>query len=135
MESLSSETAAAWRERIEKQQAGGESIRRWCRANGCQEHSFYWWRSRLGLSPKPARTRRRKPRPAFAEVLIAERRGLKAKELVESTAAGAIEPIRLRLGGGRELVLPASMSDQRVASLVGLIEGRGSIIGGGCDSK
>jgi hypothetical protein len=43
--------------------------------------------------------------------------------------------MRLGLLGGRELVLPASMSDERVAALVGLIEGRGSIVGGGCDSK
>jgi hypothetical protein len=43
--------------------------------------------------------------------------------------------MRLRLLGGHELVLPVSMSDRRVAALVGLIEGCGSILGGGCDSK
>jgi hypothetical protein len=63
-------------------------------------------------------------------VLVAEPHGLKAKELVESTAAGIVEPMRLRLLGGRELVLPASMSDQRAAALICLIEGHGSIIGG-----
>jgi hypothetical protein len=35
-----------------------------------------------------------------------------------------IEPIRLRLCGGRELLLPVSMTDERVATLVHLIEGR-----------
>jgi hypothetical protein len=135
MESISSETAAAWRERIEKQRASGESIRSWCRANGCQEPSFYGWRSRLGLSPGPARLRRRKPRPVFAEVVIDEPHELEAAELVDLPAASAVEPIRLRLCCGRELILPASMSDQRVAALVCLIEGRGSNIGGGCDSR
>jgi hypothetical protein len=134
MESISSETAATWRERIEKQQASGDSIRSWCGANGCQEHSFYWWRLRLGLSPKPARLRRSKTRPAFAEVVIAEPGMQRAACLNESTVASIFEPIRLRLPGGRELVLPASMSDQRLATLIGLIEGRGSI-GGDRDSK
>jgi hypothetical protein len=135
MESLSSETAVLWRERIEKQQACGESIRAWCRVNGCHEHSFYGWRLRLGLSPRPARLRRRKPRPAFAEVVIDERCGSKAAELVEPPAASDVEPMRLGLLGGRELVLPASMSDERVAALICMIESRGSIVGGGCDSK
>jgi hypothetical protein len=130
MDSFSSETAAAWRERIKQQQAGTDSIRSWCRANGCQEHSFYWWRSRLGLSPRPGRLRRSKALPAFAEVVIAEP-GAAAAELIEPSEAIALEPMRLRLLGGRELVLPASMSDQRVAALVCLIEDRGSIVGGG----
>jgi len=42
----------------------------------------------------------------FAEVLVA--------------AAG--QPICLRLAGGRELLLPASMAIEQVAKLVGLIE-------------
>jgi hypothetical protein len=133
MELLSSETAAKWRERIKQQQAGADSIRSWCRASGCQEHSFYWWRSRLGLSPRPRRLRRSKALPAFAEVVISEP-GVQAAELIEPPAGSAFKPMRLRLLGGRELVLPASMSDQRVAALVGLIEGSGSI-GGGRDSK
>ncbi len=55
----------------------------------------------------------------------------------ESRCVGTsiVEPIRLRLLGGRELVLPASMSDQRLAVLISLIEGHMSSIGGGCDSK
>ena len=130
MEVESSETAAAWRERIEKQTGSGQSVRAWCLANGLHEHAFYWWRSRLGLSPRPARVRRRKQAPVFAEVVIDRPKasaaaGLQeARETSEPPAPGIVEPIRLQLLGGRELVLPLSMSDQRLAALIGLIEGR-----------
>src|SRR5579864_6613554 len=88
-------TADGWRERIALQQSSGESIRAWCRRNNHHEHAFYWWRSRLGLSPR-AVAKRRPNRAAnainFAEVVV-----------------NRAEAICLRLGGGRELLLPASM--------------------------
>jgi hypothetical protein len=98
-----------WRERIAAQRASGQSIRAWCRDNGCREHSFYFWRVRLDLSPAGAKRRRRSP--------------LKSIAFTELTALGpAVEPIRLRLARGRELLLPASMPLEQVAALVGSIE-------------
>ena len=128
MEKTVSATAEVWRERIVAQQAGGQSIRALCKENGWHEHAFYWWRSRLGLSPVSAIRRGRRPKmPAgFAEVVVD--RPLAVASRVEPLTASTVEPMRLRLLGGRELVLPASMSDQRVAALVGLIEGRSSIV-------
>jgi len=109
MEGTSNGTAEAWRQRITSQQASGQSIRSWCRDNGQHEHAFYWWRARLGLSPNAAAKRRPKHRPAktikFAEVVV-----------------NRVEPMCLRLGGGRELVLPASMDVEQVARLVRAIE-------------
>jgi hypothetical protein len=103
--------ADAWRRRIDDQRASGQSVRAWCKSNGSQECSFYWWRSRLGLSPKkrrPSKPVEAKPGPvAFAQVLVHP-----------STA----EPLRLRLPGERELILPASMSFEQVAKLVHAIE-------------
>ena len=58
----------------------------------------------------------------FTEVVV-DRTAL-AVSLVEPPAVSAVEPILLRLGGGRELVLPVSMADERVAALIHLIEGR-----------
>jgi hypothetical protein len=111
MEATSNGTADAWRERIASQQASGQSIRAWCGENNHHEHAFYWWRSRLGLSPRSA-ARRQQRRPVrslkFAEVVVAH--------------AGA-EPMRLRLSNGRELVLPASMPVAQLAQLVRAIEG------------
>jgi hypothetical protein len=134
MEKAVSATAEVWRERIVAQQAGGHSIRALCKENGWHEHAFYWWRSRLGLSPVSVIRRGRRPKmPGFAEVVVD--RPVAGVSLVEPRTPSTVEPIRLRLLGGRELVLPASMSDQRVAALVGLIEGRGSMLGGDCDSK
>jgi hypothetical protein len=105
----SAKTADRWRERIVAQQASGQSIRGWCRGNGCPEHGFYWWRARLKLPRADGRQRR--PHPVnlinFAEVLA----GIPA------------EAIRLRLSGERELLLPASMPVEQVAKLVRAIEG------------
>jgi hypothetical protein len=104
-----SSPADTWRERIVAQQAGGQSIRAWCRDNGCHEHSFYWWRVRLNLSPVGVKRRRRSSsKPiTFTEVTVGR-----------PTA----EPMCLRLARGRELLLPASMPVEKIAGLVGLIE-------------
>ena len=109
MEATANGTAEAWRERIAAQRASGQSIRAWCREHNHQEHCFYWWRARLGLSPKSAtkRQQRRAARPIqFAEVVVNHH-----------------EPIRLRLAGGRELHLPASMPVEHIAKLIRSIEG------------
>jgi hypothetical protein len=110
MEATSNGTAQAWRNRIAAQRASAQSIRAWCREHSHHEHAFYWWRSRLGLSPKAAVKQRPNRRPAKA---------IKFAEVVVNRA----EPIRLRLGGGRELILPASMPVESVAKLVHAIEG------------
>ena len=71
-EAARTSAAETWRERISAQQADGQSIRALCKENGWQEHAFYWWRSRLGLSPRSVvrRGRRRMVRPGFAEVVV-----------------------------------------------------------------
>jgi len=107
-----SKTAIAdtWRQRIVAQQSAGESIRDWCKANGCHEHAFYWWRARLGLSPVSRSKRRcRGVQPRFAEVVL------------DSTPRVG-QTMTFRLRGGTELVLPA-MPVQQLAELVRAIEG------------
>jgi hypothetical protein len=107
--------ADAWRRRIDDQRASGQSVRAWCEANGAQESSYYWWRSRLGLSSKKQKRPSQpveaksgyKPGPlAFAQVVVHP----------------SNEPLRLRLAGQRELILPASMPLEQVARLVHAIE-------------
>ena len=113
-------TADTWRERIAAQQAGGQSIRVWCRENGCHEHAFYWWRAKLGLSPAARRPRRRagsvKPMH-FAKIIV------RPTTSGKSPAMSSAEPIRLSLIGGRELILPASMPVEQIARLLRAIEG------------
>jgi hypothetical protein len=104
-------TAENWRERIVAQQSSGQPIRAWCRQIRCHEHSFYWWRARLGLSPVVTKRRARFAKPITF-----------AKLVVEPTVGDA-EPIRLSLAGGRELTLPASMPIEQVALLIRAIEG------------
>jgi hypothetical protein len=106
-----SKKADAWRERIAAQRASRQSIRQWCRVNGCREYSFYWWRARLNQEPAGAAGRRREDAGAgaipFAEVIV----------------RAAAQPLCLRLIGGRELVVPASMPVEQVAKLIRLVEG------------
>jgi len=116
MEAMLNGKADAWRRRIDDQRSSGQSIRAWCEANDAQEGSFYWWRARLGLSPgkrrlrRPLRSAETKPTPlAFAQVVVHP----------------STEPLRLRLAGQRELILPASMPLEQVARLVHAIEGGG----------
>ena len=121
MEATPNGKAEDWRHRIEAQRASGQSVRAWCQANGAAEHSFFWWRAKLGLSRVKRRRRSLKPRTAkssplaFAQVLV---------------NAAASEPLRVRLAGQqRELILPASMPIEQVAKLVHAIEAEPSIMG------
>jgi len=110
--------ADVWRERIEAQRGSGLSVRGWCKANAVQEHGFYCWRLKLGLSP--ARGRRTKADAVrFAEVIVAP---LATSPGVEPPVASVVEPIRLRLSRERELILPMSMPVEQIASLVRAIE-------------
>jgi hypothetical protein len=99
--------ADVWRERITSQRASGQAVRAWCRDNHQREHMFYWWRSRLGLSPKSmAKTPvRRTRRMGFAEVVVDR---------------VACRPCR----NSRDaiLVLPASMPVESIAKLVRALE-------------
>ena len=113
MGAKASRKAEVWRERVLSQQASGQTVRGWCRANDCPEHRFYWWRAILGLSPTSGRDRRALEQPAVGF----------ARVVVEPAATPALaEPLRLMLLGGRELTLPASMPVEQVARLVRAIE-------------
>ena len=121
--------ADVWRDRIEAQRASGQSVRVWCQASGTREHSFYWWRARLGLSP--TRRRSRSSRVAFAQVVVdaavarkltAAGQSLSAES--QALSAPVTEALRLRLGGERELILPGSLPPEQVARLVHAIEAK-----------
>ena len=107
------------RERIEVQRVSGMSIRAWCRDNDLHEHGLYWWRTRLGLSPAG----NRRPwssgaRPVkFAGVVVA------SPGIAQLLVAILAEPIRFRLRGERELILPTMMPVADVAALTRANEG------------
>ena len=110
-------TAEQWRERVLAQRASGQTVRGWCRANGCPEHGFYWWRAKLGLSSAPAGGRRRAARPPETAVTFA-----RVVAVGPPVPAAHAEPLRLMLAGGRELALPALMPVEQVARLLRAVE-------------
>lgn len=120
MEAIVNGKANTWRRQIDDQRASGQSVRAWCKANDTREHSFYWWRARLGLSPKKRRRStpvKAKPAPlAFAQVVV-------HPSAVERSKPSTAESLRVRLAGERELILPASMPVEQVVRLVHAIEG------------
>jgi hypothetical protein len=86
----------------------------WCGNNGCCRQTFYRWQARLS-PPDPGTVPMGSglaPLAGFAEVLIAS----------PGARPVAAEPLRLRLIGGRELILPASMPAQSLAQLIHAIE-------------
>lgn len=91
-------------------------MRQFCAARGLKETAFYFWRNEIrrrdGESPSRRPTTSPVPRPVdFARVLV------------QPPQLGLQEGLRLRLGGERELLLPASMAPEQVARLIRAVEG------------
>lgn len=106
----------SWRQLLKQFAAGGQSVREFCAVNRLKETTFYFWRAEIQRREGQAPARRQRPtprRPAFAKVLV--------QPPVFPAAEAAL---RLRLGSGRELLLPASWSVQRVAELLRALEGQ-----------
>lgn len=103
----------SWRKILKQFAAGGRNVREFCAAHRLKETAFYFWRREVQRrdGQAPARRQRRTPHPmAFAQVVV------------QPPANG--DGLRLRLGSGRELLLPASWPAQRVADLLRAIEGQ-----------
>ena len=104
----------AWRQHFKQFAGSGQSVRQFCAAHQLTETAFYFWRSEIRRRDQQASSRRghtklRSTRPVgFARVLV------------ESPAAS--DTLRLRLNGGRELLLPASMAPEQVARLMLALE-------------
>src|SRR3954470_2589810 len=110
--------AQTWQRRLDDQLASGLSIAVWCRTNGCSRQSFYRWQARLGhgqdpgTAPWAAGLAPETSSSAFTEIhLLPPVEPLRPEPLCP-------EPLRLRLIGGRELLVPMSMP---AASLVQLL--------------
>jgi hypothetical protein len=104
----------AWRQHLKQFAGSGQTVRAFCAAHSLSEPAFYFWRSELRrrdgqASPRRQHAKRRPARPlAFARVLV--------------EAPAMNDALRLRLGCGRELLLPTSMAPEQVAKLIRAIE-------------
>lgn len=107
-----------WRGLLRQFAASGQGVREFCAARQLKETAFYFWRGEIARRDggAPASVHRRRPtKPCpvdFARVLLRP-----------TEPQAAMEGARLRLAGGRELLLPASMAVEQIASLVRGIEG------------
>lgn len=100
----------SWRDTVNQFRASGQSVRQFCTARQIKETAFYFWRRELQRRDTHAGTRpsHRAPRPlAFAKVLLPPPQ----RAIAESA-------VRLVLGGGRELLLPASWPIEQLAALI-----------------
>ncbi|HWA49605.1 MAG TPA: hypothetical protein VG742_15135 [Dongiaceae bacterium] len=105
-----------WRERIEQFAASGRSVREFCTAQGLRETAFYFWRSEIQRRDGQVQPRRQQTRSR------SRRRVGFARVVVRSPQPAVQDGLRLQLGGGRELLLPASMALEQVARLIRAIE-------------
>ena len=81
-----------WSRQIDGQAGSGQTVRRWCREAGVNEHSFYSWRKRLReqSAPEPVR---------FA---LMERTSGGAKRESEGVELTLVTGERLRIGAGAD---------------------------------
>lgn len=114
-------TREQWQALIDAQAASGQGVEAYCRQHGITTSCFYRWRRFLSgvsgvASPWAGHKKRRSAGPVgFAKVRVVEDR---------PAPPASAEPMRLRLAGGRELVLAASTPAARVAELLLALEAR-----------
>lgn len=104
----------SWRQLLNQFAASGQGVREFCAARRLKETAFYFWRREVERrdGQAPARKQRCTPGcPVFAKVLV-------QPPILPAAEAG----VRLRLPGGRELLLPASWDARQVAALVRALE-------------
>lgn len=85
-----------WRQRIAEQEAGGQSIRAYCRERELKESAFYGWRVRLRKQNTPVR---------FALV--------ETKPTVET-----LPPLELLLASGERLRIPSDAATLKLVLAV-----------------
>lgn len=103
----------AWRERFDRFQASGLTVRRFCEQEQVREAAFYFWRRTIAerdgvVNPKPERTAA-EAMPAFVPMVLTDR-------------AASSQSIEILLAGGRVLRLPVSISADRLAEVIHALE-------------
>lgn len=93
-----------WRAVLARWKRSGLSVRNFCRAEGLNSGTFYWWRREWN--------RRDRPQPAFLPVRILPEQG--------EPASGNIEVV---LANGRSVRVSAGFDPQTLVRVVELLEG------------
>jgi len=122
--------AELWQERIAQQRQAMLSVAHFCKLNGLSRHSFYRWRRRFAFDVAAESDA---AVCSAGAVCSADSPSAVGEGLASSSPEGGfaavlvslgVEPLRLKLAGGRELILPASMPPESIARLVREIEVR-----------
>jgi transposase-like protein len=100
-----------WREMVERQVAGGQSVREFCSQQSLNENAFYAWRRTIRQRDTPGQPS--KSPAAFVPTVLS---GLAPRE----------SWLVIELTGGRALRVPESIPAQRLAELVAALEGKGT---------
>jgi transposase len=93
-----------WRSVLARWERSGLSVRTFCRTEGLNQGTFYWWRRELN--------RRDQPQPAFLPVRILPERA--------EPASGNIQVV---LANGRAVRVSAGFDPQTLVRVVELLEG------------
>ena len=98
-----------WREAMRRFAGSGQSVRRFCKAGGLSEPSFYFWRRALAERDARSAKTARASVPAFVPVRIAD---------------PLVAPIEIVLGGGRHVHLHGSVDRQVLTDVLAVLEAR-----------
>jgi hypothetical protein len=120
----SSQAEQAWRDRIAKWRASGQSVRVFCAEHQLSEPSFYSWRRILtrrdgDAIPSPADSPDRNApadRPAFVPVHIV------APPSTNGSAAGGSAGLELVIGSGRVVRIPSDFDAATLRRLLVVLE-------------
>ena len=100
----------SWRRHLQRQRAGGFTVRQYCREQQLTESAFYFWRRTIAERDRQAESDRR---PAFVPVVM-----------TDQPTSTSDTPIEIRLANGRRLRVRAGCDRALLADVVTLLEGR-----------
>ena len=100
------ELERTWRRHLQRQRAGGLSVREYCLDHHLTESAFYFWRRTIA-------ERDREAKPAFVPVVLAD-----------EPSPTSDSPIEIRLANGRRLRVRSGCDRRLLADIVALLEAR-----------
>ena len=108
---------AAWRRRLDRQGASGQSVRAWCRRHRVKETSFHWWRRELARRDRERApsARRNADTPAASFVPV---------QVTEEPVQGSDHQIEIVLPDGRRVRVTDTVNREMLAVVLDVLERR-----------
>jgi len=108
---------AAWRRRVDRHAASGQSVRAWCCRHRVKETAFHWWRRELARrdaeQPWPARRDGRAQAPSFLPVHV-----------TDDSAGDADSQIEIVFTDGQRVRVTGTVNSEMLTQVLDILERR-----------